>query len=74
MIAAMTMRTRAELREFLALAESIPISRKLLAVEEILERFPGQFLIFTEFRQHPRLDCDPDWRPRASPPSASTAA
>jgi SNF2 family DNA or RNA helicase len=43
--------TRAELHEFLELAESIPVSRKLLAVEEILERFPGQFLIFTEFRK-----------------------
>ncbi len=43
--------TRAELQEFLELAESIPVSRKLLAVQEILERFPGQFLIFTEFRK-----------------------
>jgi SNF2 family DNA or RNA helicase len=42
---------RAELQRFLELAESIPISRKLLAVKEILDRFPGQFLIFTEYRQ-----------------------
>ncbi len=42
---------RAELREFLELAESIPIGRKLAAVREILERFPGKFLIFTEFRR-----------------------
>ena len=41
---------RAELREFLALAESIKIGRKLLAVQEILERFPGKVLIFTEYR------------------------
>jgi len=43
--------TRAELQRFLALAESIPLGRKLLAVKEILERFPGKFLIFTEYRQ-----------------------
>ncbi|MBX3012126.1 MAG: DEAD/DEAH box helicase [Caldilineaceae bacterium] len=43
--------TRAELQRFLALAESIPIGRKLHAVKEILERFPGKFLIFTEYRQ-----------------------
>jgi SNF2 family DNA or RNA helicase len=42
---------RAELRGYLALAESIDVGRKLLAVREILERFPGQFLIFTEFRK-----------------------
>ncbi|GIV79881.1 SNF2-related protein [Litorilinea aerophila] len=43
-------RARAELQRFLELAESIPVGRKLLAVREILERFPGQFLIFTEYR------------------------
>ncbi|MEZ4864067.1 MAG: SNF2-related protein [Caldilineaceae bacterium] len=43
--------TRAELLRFLALAESIPLGRKLVAVREILERFPGKFLIFTEYRQ-----------------------
>ena len=42
---------RAELREFLELADAIPIGRKLHAVGEILERFPGKFLIFTEFRR-----------------------
>lgn len=41
---------RAELQRFLALAESIPIGRKLYAVKEILEKFPGKFLIFTEYR------------------------
>jgi len=40
-----------ELRRFLTLAESISIGRKLLAVQEILEQYPGKFLIFTEFRQ-----------------------
>jgi SNF2 family DNA or RNA helicase len=44
-------KTRAELEEFLTLAESIQIGRKLLAVEEILREFPGRFLIFTEFRR-----------------------
>ncbi len=43
--------TRAELQRFLALAESIPLGRKLVAVREILERHPGKFLIFTEYRQ-----------------------
>jgi SNF2 family DNA or RNA helicase len=42
---------RAELQRFQALAEAIPQSRKLTAVLEILERFPGKFLIFTEYRQ-----------------------
>ena len=42
---------RAELQRFLELAESIPISRKLRAVREILARYPGKFLIFTEYRQ-----------------------
>lgn len=43
--------TRAELQRFLALADSIPVGRKLHAVKEILERYPGKFLIFTEYRQ-----------------------
>lgn len=43
--------TREELRKFLALADSIPIGRKLLAVREILQKFPGKFLIFTEYRE-----------------------
>jgi len=43
--------TRTELQRFLALAESIPVGRKLYAVKEILEKFPGKFLIFTEYRQ-----------------------
>ena len=42
--------TRAELQRFLTLAESIPTGRKLHAVKEILERYPGKFLIFTEYR------------------------
>ncbi|MEM7132111.1 MAG: SNF2-related protein [Chloroflexota bacterium] len=42
---------RVELQEFLDLARSIPIGRKLVAVEELLEQFPGKFLIFTEYRQ-----------------------
>ena len=42
---------RAELNGFLALARSIPLPRKLIAVEEILQKFPGKFLIFTEYRQ-----------------------
>ena len=42
---------RAELTEFLLLAESITVGRKLTAVKEILDRFPGKFLIFTEYRQ-----------------------
>ncbi|MCL4859651.1 MAG: DEAD/DEAH box helicase family protein [Caldilineaceae bacterium] len=43
--------TRAELQRFLELAESIPIGRKLTAVRELLNRHPGKFLIFTEYRQ-----------------------
>ena len=42
---------RAELAAFLQLAESIPVGRKLHAVRELLERFPGKFLIFTEYRR-----------------------
>ncbi len=42
---------RAELQGFLELARAIPTSRKLRAVEEILDRFPGKFLIFTEYRE-----------------------
>ncbi len=41
---------RVELQRFVDLAESIPVGRKLTAVKEILQRFPGQFLIFTEYR------------------------
>lgn len=44
-------KTRAELQRFLTLAESIPVGRKLTAVKEILQRYPGKFLIFTEYRQ-----------------------
>ena len=44
-------RVRAELQHFLELAEGIPTGRKLRAVREILSRFPGQFLIFTEYRE-----------------------
>ena len=44
-------RVRAELGALAELALSIPQSRKLEAVCEILERFPGKFLIFTEYRQ-----------------------
>jgi SNF2 family DNA or RNA helicase len=43
--------TRRELGEFVELAESIPIGRKMMAVLEILQRFPGKFLIFTEYRK-----------------------
>jgi len=43
--------SRAEMRDFLALADSIPVGRKLHAVHEILQKFPGKFLIFTEYRQ-----------------------
>ncbi|MCL4834505.1 MAG: DEAD/DEAH box helicase [Caldilineaceae bacterium] len=42
---------RGELNGFLALARSIPLPRKLIAVQEILQKFPGKFLIFTEYRQ-----------------------
>jgi SNF2 family DNA or RNA helicase len=44
-------KAREELRHFLHLAESIPVGRKLLAVREILNKFPGKFLIFTEYRE-----------------------
>ena len=43
--------TRQELQRFLELAESIPLGRKLKAVQELLQRYPGKFLIFTEYRQ-----------------------
>jgi SNF2 family DNA or RNA helicase len=42
---------RAELQSFLDLADSIPTGRKLLAVRDILRRFPGKFLVFTEYRR-----------------------
>jgi SNF2 family DNA or RNA helicase len=41
---------RLELQRFLELAESIPVGRKVHAVREILQKFPGKFLIFTEYR------------------------
>src|SRR5690606_21320905 len=41
---------RDELRHFLELAESIPIGRKLRAVQEILQNVHGKFLILTEYR------------------------
>jgi SNF2 family DNA or RNA helicase len=44
-------KARDELRHFLELAENIPIGRKLTAVREILKKFPGKFLIFTEYRE-----------------------
>jgi SNF2 family DNA or RNA helicase len=44
-------RVRVELQRFLELAENIPVGRKLTATREILQRFPGQFLIFTEYRE-----------------------
>ena len=44
-------RARAELLGFLQQAEAIPRGRKLDAVREILERYPGKFLIFTEYRR-----------------------
>ncbi|GIV71230.1 SNF2-related protein [Caldilinea sp.] len=44
-------KVRGELQRFLELAEAIPESRKMRAVFEILDRFPGKFLIFTEYRQ-----------------------
>ncbi|MBW7882311.1 MAG: DEAD/DEAH box helicase family protein [Caldilineaceae bacterium] len=44
-------KVRAQLGHFLELASAIPVSRKVAAVREILDRFPGKFLIFTEYRQ-----------------------
>ena len=43
-------RARDELMGFLEQAELIPRGRKLDAVREILDRYPGKFLIFTEYR------------------------
>lgn len=43
--------TRIQLRSFIALADEITHNRKIEALLEILERFPGKFLIFTEFLQ-----------------------
>ena len=65
---------RRELLRFLELAESIPISRKLLAVREILERFPGQFVIFTEYRQTQEAILRQLQDMGRRRPSASTAA
>ncbi|MBD3307695.1 ATP-dependent helicase [candidate division KSB3 bacterium] len=42
---------RARLREFIALANAVTRNRKIEALKEILENFPGKFLIFTEFLQ-----------------------
>jgi len=42
---------RAELNGFVDLAHAIGVARKLQAVGEILGKFPGKFLIFTEYRQ-----------------------
>jgi SNF2 family DNA or RNA helicase len=42
---------RAQLQHFVELAEAIPIGHKLRALHEILNRFPGKFLVFTEYRQ-----------------------
>ncbi len=39
---------RAELDRFRTLAESIPVGRKLHAVKEILDRYPGKFLTWIE--------------------------
>ncbi len=39
------------LRSFLTLAEQIQTNRKIEALEDILEKFPGKFLVFTEFLQ-----------------------
>lgn len=43
--------TRRRLRSFLEMAEATQDNRKLHAVREILQRFSGKFLIFTEYRQ-----------------------
>ncbi len=42
---------RARLRSFIALADGISGNRKIEALVEILEKFPGKFLVFTEFLQ-----------------------
>jgi SNF2 family DNA or RNA helicase len=42
---------RAELARFEELARSIPVGRKLYAVRDIVQRYSGKLLIFTEYRQ-----------------------
>lgn len=41
--------TRDRLHSFIALADDITINRKLEALLDILHKFPGKFLVFTEF-------------------------
>jgi SNF2 family DNA or RNA helicase len=41
--------TRNRLRSFIALTDQIVENRKIEALLEILEQFPGKFLVFTEF-------------------------
>jgi SNF2 family DNA or RNA helicase len=41
--------TRARLHAFISLANEITINRKIEALVEILEKFKGKFLVFTEF-------------------------
>ncbi len=43
--------TKERLRSFIALADSITENRKIEALVDILDRFPGKFLVFTEFLQ-----------------------
>lgn len=43
--------TRTRLHSFIALADDITANRKIEALEEILEQFPGKVLVFTEFLQ-----------------------
>lgn len=42
---------RAQLQSYLDLARSIQLPRKLLAVREILDRFGGKVVIFTDYRR-----------------------
>jgi SNF2 family DNA or RNA helicase len=41
--------TRSQLRSFIAVADEITDNRKIEALMEILQKFPGKFLVFTEF-------------------------
>ena len=43
--------TKARLQTFIDLANEITSNRKIEALVEILEKFPGKFLVFTEFLQ-----------------------
>jgi len=43
--------TKTRLRLFVSLANDITNNRKIEALVEILEKFPGRFLVFTEFLQ-----------------------